>query len=161
MKMTETLILEKQVDLAQGELQKLLDEQSSMTAVMRQAAQGEVIDATALIEHQDRADDLPKFLFAARVKLLRSRIALLEACLVNQDEECNAAIEETEKKWQKFKAAEAVWEKSRNQRDGHLSEQRMTRHDLGSLRRELQDLIALNSRSHAPVVRSIPHSRVA
>lgn len=159
--MNETDPLEKELDVTRGELQSLLEEQASIGAAMQKATQADSVDARTIIKLQTRGDELPKYIFAARVKVLRARIAVLENDSQNQDDEVRSASEVVHEKWEQLKVAQVQWETAVNEKDLFQSERQATRMDLSTARRELENLVAVNSRPHAPVVRSLPHSQTA
>jgi len=154
--MTEKL--ERELDAAQAQLQMLHDERSTLSAQLAQASGAEVVNVTALVELQRRADEIPKHIYAATVRALRARITILERRLVSEQETAQLEIAAASEVYERLKALEATYTQAVILRDNVRTQVTITRSDLSVAKRELEREIWENSKPHAPVVRSRPHA---
>ena len=149
---------ERELDAAQAELQKLLDERQSLSAQLAQASGAEVVNVKALIELQKRADEIPYHVFAATVRAQRARITILERRLAAEQEAAQHEIAAVNEVHEQVKALQATYDQAVTKRDGARTQVTFTRGDLSAAQRELEREIWENSKPHAPVVRSRPHA---
>jgi Tfp pilus assembly protein PilN len=150
--------LERELDAAQAELQKLLDERQSLSAQLAQASDAEVVNVKALIELQRRADEIPKHIYAATVRALRARITILERRLVSEQETAQLEIAAASEVYERLKALEATYTQAVILRDNVRTQVTITRSDLSVAKRELEREIFENTKPHAPLVRSRIHA---
>jgi multidrug resistance efflux pump len=150
--------LERELDTAQAQLQKLLDERDTLSAQLEQASGAEIINVKALVELQRRADEIPLHVYAATVRAARARIIVLEEKLVAEQEVEQYELAVTNEFHMRLQAAQAAYDEAVIERDGARTQVMFTRGDLSSARRELERVVSENTRPHAPVVRSLPHA---
>jgi len=150
--------LERELDTAQAQLQKLLDERDTLSARLEHASGAEVINVDALVKLQRRADEIPYHIYGATVRAARAHIAVLEEKLVSEQEVEQHEIVAANEFYVHLQAAQAAYDEAVRDRDNARTQVLMTRGDLSSARRELERVVSENTRPHAPVVRSLPHS---
>jgi bacillopeptidase F (M6 metalloprotease family) len=149
---------ERELDAAQAELQKLLDERSTLSAQLAQASDAEVVNVKALIELQKRADEIPKHIFAATVRAQRARITILEHRLVAEQETVQLEIAAANEVGERLLELKAIYTAAVTKRDNARTQVAFTRGDLSVAQRELEREIRANSKPLAPIVRSLPHA---
>jgi len=149
---------ERELDAAQAQLQKLVDERGTLSAQLEQASGAEVVNVKALVELQRRADEIPYHIFAATVRAARARIANLEHRLISEQAAERHEIAAVNEVYEQLQALEAIYNAAVTKRDGARTQVTMSRGDLSAAKRELERVIRENTRQHAPVVRSLPHS---
>jgi serine phosphatase RsbU (regulator of sigma subunit) len=149
---------EKELDAAQAELQKLLDERQSLSAQLALASDAEVINVKALVELQKRADEIPYHVFAATVRAKRARIAVLEKKLVSEEAAAQHEIAVASEAYGRLQEAQRAYTAAITLRDNTRTQVAFTRSDLSVAKRELEREIWENSKPHAPIVRSRIHA---
>ncbi len=150
--------LQREHASANVELQKLLDERTTMNARLAQASAAEVIDAKTIISLQTRADELPKFIYVAELKARRARIAVLELNAAESAAEAQTEIVAVHEHYERFQEAQRLYNEATWKRDNARAAASGDRTDLANERLELEKFIRSNAPSHAPLVRSIPHA---
>jgi chromosome segregation ATPase len=150
--------LERELDTAQAQLQKLLDERDTLSAQLEHASGAEIINVDALVKLQKRADEIPFHIYAATVRAARAHIAVLEEKLVSEQEVEQHEIVAANEFYVHLQAAQAAYDEAVRDRDNARTQVLMTRGDLSSARRELERVVSENTRPHAPLVRSLPHA---
>jgi ribosomal protein L20A (L18A) len=148
----------RELDAAQAELQKLLDERGTLSAQLALASGAEVVNVRALVELQRRSDEIPYHVFAATVRAQRARITILERRLVSEEEAARHEIAAVNEVWEEVKALEAIYTAALIKRDNARTQVTFTRSDLSVAKRELEREIRENTKPHAPVVRSRIHA---
>jgi hypothetical protein len=149
---------ERELDAAQAQLQKLLDERSTLSAQLAQASGAEVVNVKALVELQRRADEIPYHVYGATVRALRARITILERRLFSEQEAAQQEIAVVNEVHEQVKALEAIYTAAVIKRDGVRTQVTITRSDLSAAKRELEREIRENTKPHAPLVRSRIHA---
>ena len=150
--------LERELDTAQAQLQKLLDERDTLSAQLEHASGAEVINVDALVKLQKRADEIPFHIYAATVRAQRAHIAALEEKLVSEQELEQHELAVTNEINKRLQAAQAAYVEAVRDRDNARTQVMMTRGDLSSAKRELERVVSENTRPHVPLVRSLPHA---
>ncbi len=149
---------ERELDAAQAELQKLLDERSTLSAQLAQASGAEVVNVKALVELQRRADEIPLHIYGATVRALRAHITILEYKLISEEEVARHEIAAVNEVFEQVKALQAIYDQAVTKRDNARTQVTFTRSDLSAAKRELEREIRENTKPHAPVVRSRIHA---
>jgi chromosome segregation ATPase len=149
---------ERELDTAQAQLQKLLDERDTLSAQLEQASGAEIINVDALVKLQRRADEIPMHIYGATVRAHRAHIAALEEKLVSEQELEQHELAVTNEINKRLQAAQAAYVEAVRDRDNARTQVMMTRGDLSSAKRELERVIRENTKPHAPLVRSLPHA---
>jgi chaperonin cofactor prefoldin len=149
---------ERELDAAQAELQKLLDERSTLSAQLAQASGAEVVNVKALVELQRRADEIPLHIYGATVRALRAHITILEYKLISEEEVARHEIAAVNEVFEQVKALQAIYDQAVTKRDNKRTQVTFTRSDLSAAKRELEREIRENTKPHAPVVRSRIHA---
>jgi chromosome segregation ATPase len=143
---------------ARARLQELLDERSTLSTQLKQAAGEKAIDVEALIELQRRADELPKYIYAATVRAKRTRIAVLENKLISEEEAAQREFAVASEAYGRLQEAQRAYTAAITLRDNQRSQTTAVRSDLSVARRELEQVIWENSRPAGPIVRSRIHA---
>lgn len=143
---------------AQAQLQELMDERGTLSAQLEQASGAEIINVKALVELQRRADEIPLHVYAATVRAQRAHIAVLEQKLISEQELEQHELAVANEFYMRLQAAQAAYDEAVRDRDMARTQVMFTRGDLSSAKRELERVIRENTKPHAPIVRSMPHS---
>jgi hypothetical protein len=143
---------------ARSRLEELLGERSTLSAQLALASGAEVVNVKALVELQRRADELPKYLYAASVRAQRARITILEHKLISEEAAAQHEIAVASEAYGRLQEAQRAYTAAITLRDNVRSAAAATRSDLSAARRALEDKIRQNSRPHAPIVRSRIHA---
>jgi len=149
---------ERELDAAQAQLQKLVDERSTLNAQLAQASGAEVVSVETLVKLQRRADEIPLYIYGATVRAARARIAVLEHRLISEQEVEQHQLTVTNEFYKRLQAAQAAYDETVRDRDGARTQAALTRGDLSAAKRELERVIRENTKPHAPIVRSRIHA---
>ncbi len=156
--MAQPAALAGEYESAQAQLQELTNERTSLSERLAQASSAEVINVDALVKLQRRADEIPFHIYAATVRAQRAHIAALEERLISEQAAERHELAAVNEVYEQLQALEAIYNAAVTKRDGARTQVMFSRGDLSSARRELERVIRENTRQHAPLVRSLPHS---
>ncbi len=145
---------------AQAELAALISEQATLPHRISQVAYAG--DAGAILKLQKRSDELPAHVFAAKARMLKARLADLEARKTRVAEERQPIFAELEAAERQVRAAEAALADAQQALQDTKSEQHDLTFQIGRAKIELEQLVAENSERHAaPIMRSRMHVKQA
>ncbi len=150
--------LERELDTAQAQLQKLLDERDTLSAQLEHASGAEIINVDALVKLQKRADEIPFHIYGATVRAQRAHIAVLEERLISEQAAERHELAAVNEVYEQLQALEAIYNAAVTKRDGARTQVMFSRGDLSAAQRELERVIRENTKPHAPLVRSLPHA---
>jgi chromosome segregation ATPase len=153
--MSNTISYEK----AQAELAALVSEQATLPHKLAEAVHAG--DASAILKAQKRNDELPAYVFVAKSRMLKARLADLEARKTQLAEERAPVFAEIEEAARRVREAKAALADAQQALQNTKSAEYDISYQIGRTKIELERLIAENSNAHAPVVRSLPHVKQA
>ncbi len=144
---------------AQAELAALVSERAALPHKIAEAAHAG--DAQALLKLQKRGDELPAHVFAAKARLLKARLADLEARKAQMTEARAPVFAEIEAAERRVREAQDALTEAQGTLQDTKGEEYDLNYRIGRTKIELEELIAANSNAPAPVVRSLPHAPTA
>lgn len=145
--------IQEDVDAAKAELEKL---EASLSAIpQRMQAAVERADSKLQVETQERGDELPIHIKAARLRHVRLRRELKEATELGFVAEVEKACENCTPIDEQFQQVEAERQAAHNARHMAQEQLRLCRSDIGTLKREEEALQRESLPHTAPVVRSV------
>jgi hypothetical protein len=150
--------LQLEYEASRAAWQELIDERARVSERLAQAGTAEDFSTDSFLLLQQRADNLPLFVRAAEIRVTRARVALLRQTLAGQKEVVRDKIAITNEVYEALGKAQAAFDAIVNERDNARAQADMSRMDLSSAERRLEQLIRESSKPFAPIVRSLPHS---
>lgn len=137
---------------ARDRLDTLQAEHGDFTRKMRQAADAGDVDV--IFDLQQRQDSLPARIRAARIAVMQQQIAIWEAELPTLEADSLAAIPAYEAAILARKQAEEAERRALAAVRGPNAQRDWLKAEIASKRRQIEDLLAEQSRDRGPVVRA-------